>query len=214
MRFSLPILAGLGAGGLFGLVLVASTGQSGSGIGELTIRPAARMNEGLWRVARAMRAETPSSVPIIVTSGARSPEGQAAAMAYKVDHGEALTVLYDDRVAARLMALPKPVHREGGSPYSYDNVGPWAAEIRRMVAEGVMEVWHLRNPPGGLDLHTRTLSPSAVRELQAAAARLRIHALLETTPPHLHLDRFDHIAYPQGLAVSGRGLRRPRARAH
>lgn len=196
-----PLLAGLGALGLlFGLAVVASAGQPGEGI--LVARNGIRMNDDLWRVARAMRAATPSWVPVIITSGARSAESQAASMAYKVDHGEALSVVYDDRAAARLMALPKPVHREGAGPYAYDNVGPWAAEIRRLVAEGLLPARHLRVPPGALDLHTRTLSPAAVAELVAAAQRLGFHTLLETTPPHLHIDHFDHIAYPNGLAAA------------
>jgi len=216
MYSPLPILVGVGGLGiLFGLVVVANVGQSGQSYppNVLLARPGVRMTEPLWRVARALRGQTPAWVPVIITSGARSPEGQAASMAYKVDHGEPLTTIYDDRAAARLMALPKPVHRAGGGPYTYDNVEPWAAEIRVLLAEGLIPAKHLRVPPGALDLHTRTLSPAAVGALRAAVARLGFHGLLETVPPHLHVDHFDAVAYPEGLPVVGarrRGLRRAR----
>lgn len=113
---------------------------------------------------------------LIVTSGYRSPSAQARAMLNKIEQGgEDELRIYGDRAAvAELLALPR-------------EEAAWTAQIAEWAAA---ERYLSRHQTGrALDLRTRDVAPDRVRLIEATARALGWRTLLETVPPHLHLQR-------------------------
>jgi len=129
------------------------------------------LNPSLSFFLQRLRAAVPD-VPIHVNSGYRSPQAQARAMLAKVQMGENLSALYGAKAQA-LLRLPLDPR-------------VWTAAIEALRRRGIYMSPHMRGD--ALDLRTRDLSPSQVAQLANAAARLGGRPLLESTPPHLHID--------------------------
>lgn len=172
-------------------------------ISGVTLAPGVTLTAGQAAFVRKLRAKVAASVPIKVTSADRDAAEQASAMLKKYQAAEAqgasgsaeLRSLYRSSSATieKLLAAPKTVEA-------------WAAIIRADVASGVRLSRHLTG--GALDLHTATLTSSQRSLLVAGVTAMGARALLEGTPPHLHVDlptayaaaSFAQVAAPWALA--------------
>jgi uncharacterized protein YcbK (DUF882 family) len=113
---------------------------------------------------------------LVVTSGYRSPSAQARAMLAKVQQGgpEELRIYGDRAAVAALLALPR-------------TESAWTAQIAEWADAGRYLSRHQTGK--ALDLRTRDVAPDRVRQIEATARALGWRTLLETVPPHLHLQR-------------------------
>jgi len=112
-----------------------------------------------------------AGVPIEITSWTRTPEAQARAMLAKVDRGENLADLYQNKAAIRaLMDAPR-------------NVASWADIIDAWTQSGQPLSRHLDGY--GTDIRTRNLRPDQIARLIAAAATMGGRPTLESD--HLHI---------------------------
>jgi hypothetical protein len=113
---------------------------------------------------------------LVVTSGYRSPSAQARAMLAKVQEGgpEELRIYGDRAAVAALLALPR-------------TESAWTAQIAEWADAGRYLSRHQTGK--ALDLRTRDVDPARVRLMEATARALGWRTLLETVPPHLHLQR-------------------------
>lgn len=113
---------------------------------------------------------------LVVTSGYRAPGAQARAMLQKVaDGGPEQLRIYGDRAAiAELLKLPR-------------EEGAWTAQIAAWAAAGRYLSRHQTGR--AVDLRTRDVDPARVQLIEATARALGWSTLLETVPPHLHLQR-------------------------
>ncbi len=110
---------------------------------------------------------------LVVTSGFRTPEAQAAAMFTKIDLGEDLTQLYRNKDFARQVTE------------AYPNKAAAAAVIERYAAAGGGST-HLRGL--GIDLRTRDFTTAQRNELKEAVESMGNYALYEPEPPHMHIE--------------------------
>jgi len=114
-------------------------------------------------------------LPLTVTSGIRTPEDQARAMLYKLEHrggADELRALYrrnDDLVEELLAVEPTQAN--------------WAAVIDGQVKRGRLLSRHLS--ARAVDLRTRDWDQATIDKVQAAAAAMGANALDEGD--HLHL---------------------------
>jgi uncharacterized protein YcbK (DUF882 family) len=138
----------------------------------VTANEGVRLTPRMLAFLRRLRALTPGDIPIHVNSGYRDARAQAAAMLRKLELGDDLVALYGRKV---LSVLRQPPTLEA-----------WTAEIERLARAGVEMSDHM--DADALDLRTRGLSSSQLQRLVAAVRRAGARPLLETTPPHLHLD--------------------------
>lgn len=171
---------------------VAELGAEAPVAGQLTIRSGVVLNEGQAAFVHALRAVLDPGVPLTVTSGTRTPERQASAMLGKWTAGEArgpgggakeLHDIYgDDDAISVLLQLPR-------------EAGVWAGQIAAWAAQGRLLSRHQRGD--AVDLHTASLTTAQRDALIAAAKQLGARTLLESAPPHLHVD------LPPAFAGSG-----------
>lgn len=132
---------------------------------------------------RRMRALLPSEVRLEVTSVTRTPERQAAAMLTKYEYAEArkpgggaeeIRAIYGSKAGAFLAA----------TPYTHER---WAAVIRDLQARNLgFRTGHLIGT--SVDFHTRTLPSAHIPLLVEAARQAGGKPMVETAPPHLHVD--------------------------
>jgi hypothetical protein len=109
---------------------------------------------------------------IVVTSGIRTPEKQAAAMFQKIDLGDDLLAIYKDDTFAQAIINAHPNLQQ-------------ATEIVERYAAAGGGSSHLRGQ--GVDLRTRDKTPEQIEQMKRAVEALGEFALVETTPPHLHI---------------------------
>lgn len=132
-----------------------------------TVLSGVKMTPYLESQAARLAAALPFD--IVVTSGYRSPEAQVQAMYEKVRLGEQLVDTYRD-----------------------DDMAQAVQDAYPDVAAGVAV---LESHPGAskhlqtraLDIRTRDKSPEDIEAMVTAAEGLGWHALVESTPAHLHL---------------------------
>ena len=137
-----------------------------------------------------LRAAVPASTPIYVTSGYRSPEAQAAALVTKRNLGDNLTALYGTSRIAPILAAA-------------NTVAGMSAALREQMRNGLYLSRHMRGD--ALDFRTTNLTSAQVAEIQRAAEALGAKTLVETTPPHLHVERIGGglLAIPGAKAAIG-----------
>jgi len=109
---------------------------------------------------------------IMVTSGIRTAREQALAMFKKVELGEDLTVTYRDDDFARDMMEAYPDIQKGEQI------------VKDYFARGGGSS-HQRNK--GIDLRTRDKTQSQIQQMIQVVESMGDFALLEPTPPHLHI---------------------------
>lgn len=148
----------------------------------VSLRPGVHVNERMLGFLHDLRAAVPSSIPLTVTSGYRTPSEQASAMLKKFAYAESkgkpgaeeLHDIYgDDAAVDLLLRVPRSVEA-------------WAAEIERLVAAGHSFSRHMRW--GALDLSIRDLTSAQLDQVKAAVKSLGGRYLHESLPPHLHVD--------------------------
>ena len=125
-----------------------------------------------------LRAAVPSSVPLYITSGSRSPEAQAGALVTKRNQKDDLFALYSKAnhdIVRELMAAP-------------NTVAGMAPVLRKYIAQDRWLSRHMRNPADAFDLRVHDWTAAQEQLVKAAAARLGVKANREYKPPHLHLE--------------------------
>ncbi len=130
-----------------------------------------------------------TGLPLYVTSGIRTAEAQARALLTKLELGETVQDLYDlyrrDDLIAELAEYPTTLEE-------------WTAAIQEQVDAGELLSSHLS--ANALDLRTTgggsgaygQLSASQAAQVEAAAVELGARAVVESTPPHIHLNLQDY----------------------
>ncbi|MDM4018213.1 hypothetical protein [Roseiconus lacunae] len=120
---------------------------------------------------------------ITVASGTRTPASQAKAMYEKLEDGDDLKI-YKDQISAQAI---KKAYDEGKEK----NLKRVAIEkeMTRVISEqikaGKYISKHLR--AGAVDIRSRDMSASEKKAFRTAAKQTVKSVLLETTPPHWHL---------------------------
>jgi len=139
-------------------------GVQAAGTPVLTLRQVAFL--------RQLRARVPAEIPLTVTSATRTPEAQARAMINKVQSGDNIRALYGRKVEA-LMSLPL-------------DTGVWAKKIEDLYRSGVQMSDHMSG--AALDLRNRDYTPDQQRIVVAAVQALGAKVVVESIPPHIHVE--------------------------
>lgn len=126
---------------------------------------------------------------LVITSGPRTPESQAAAMYLKLVTGGkmALERLYRKTEAAK--EIKKAYQRAAGQRKRHPEIiRAMAAVIRAQMAQGVYISPHLKG--GAVDIRSRTLRARGKAALVDAVAGFHDMRLIreEKMPPHFHLE--------------------------
>jgi hypothetical protein len=135
----------------------------------------------------AKRAAPRIGKPVIVTSAARTPTSQAEALRTKISLGDNIVRLYANKDAAKsVLYAYKQAKHAGGSKQQV--VAAMANVIKAQTDKGVYLSNHLRE--GAVDIRTRDLSGWQRKQLVAAVQETPgvRNTLLESTPPHLHVE--------------------------
>ena len=120
---------------------------------------------------------------IMVTSGTRSSQSQAEAMYGKLAGGDKLTV-YTNKVAAKEIrkAYEDGVAAKMTKP---SIILKMKKTLDKQIAKGVYISKHLKK--GAVDIRSKDMTATEKKHFQTAARGVAIKVILETTPPHFHL---------------------------
>jgi hypothetical protein len=120
---------------------------------------------------------------ITVTSGTRTAASQAEAMYVKLEGGDKLTI-YKDQVSAQEI---KKAYDDGkaATKSKADIVKEMTSTIEAQIKKGKYISKHLK--AGAVDVRSKDMSNSEKAEFKKAAAATALSVILETTPPHFHL---------------------------
>lgn len=108
----------------------------------------------------------------VVTSGTRTPRQQALAMFNKIDLGDDLIAIYKDNEFAQAIID------------AYPNINEATDIVKEYAARGGGSS-HLRGL--GVDIRSRDLTRSQIQAVVDASKELGAFSLVETTPPHIHI---------------------------
>ena len=139
-----------------GRVVSAGSGAVATAIGWITKSRAVVMLPAQSAFMARMRSLVPASIPLMVTSGYRSPADQAAADASKINRGETLAQL------SRLYGNNALIREMIAAPMS-----SWTAVLQAQVARGQYLSSHMRG--NAIDLRIKGLSSSDVAAMVAGA---------------------------------------------
>ena len=120
---------------------------------------------------------------IVVTSGARSSSSQASAMYGKVSGGDKLTVYKDQRSAKEIINTYDAGIKAKKS--KAEIIADIKDDIDEQIKKGTYISKHLKK--GAIDVRSRDMSESDKTNFKKAAAGIALTVILETTPPHFHL---------------------------
>jgi hypothetical protein len=141
-----------------------------------------KVEEKLNTVAERFRKKVGKT--FVVTSGTRDPDTQAQLIYVKLQAGEDLLRLYRDRVA--VLELKRIYDTGRDEKRSRSNiVGQLAAAIRSQIKRGVFISAHLRS--GAADVRSTNMSEAEKRAFSEIARDAGLSVMLESTPPHFHL---------------------------
>ncbi len=137
----------------------------------------------------AQRFSTRARQELVITSGPRTPESQAAAMYLKLVTGGRLALerLYRKTEAAK--EIKKAYQRAAGERKRHPEIiRAMAATIRAQIARGVYISPHLKG--GAVDIRSRNLRARGKAALVDAVAGFHGMRLIreEKMPPHFHLE--------------------------
>lgn len=125
-----------------------------------------------------LRAAVPQQTPIVVTSGVRTVRAQAKALLRKRQLGDDLSRIYrrghGPEIVRALLAVPAQVE-------------PMAQVLQFYVDQGIYMSRHMRGD--AIDLRSRGLSAEQIQSIQQAAQAQGARVLVESTPPHIHIER-------------------------
>lgn len=153
------------------------TGSSPRGAG-IHVLGGVELTPALLRWLRDVRQRL--TFDIVVTSGVRTPEAQARAWKTKIDLGYTVK---DFEALYRRDDLVQEVFRD--SDLSVEGM---ARVFAAQVARGDFLSSHLT--ARALDLRTRGLTPGELGALRAAVTAVGGRTVLETRPPHLHVEAY------------------------
>jgi hypothetical protein len=144
----------------------------------------ASIREKVKKIADAYNKATNKT--ITVTSGTRTASSQAEAMHGKLAGGDKLAD-YTDQTSAKEI---KKVYDEGVAAKKprADVIKAMAAEIEKQIRKGKYISKHLK--AGAVDVRSKDMSPDQKKAFKTATTGIAKSVLLETTPPHWHL-QFD-----------------------
>lgn len=153
---------------------------------DLRLTPTAR--EQLARIADRYRAA--ARADLIVTGGTRSTKRQAELMISKLDHGDDIEALYEQKAACReIIAAYRAASGEGKKKRRVGVMERVRAVIDAQVARGVYVSRHLQS--GAIDVRSRGMNAAQEKALRAAVAAEPGVSLLderESVEPHFHLN--------------------------
>ena len=120
---------------------------------------------------------------IVVTSGARTAKSQAEAMYGKLSGGDSLTI-YKNQVAAKEI---KKAYDDGSAAKKPKNeiISDIEKIIDSQIKKGVYISKHLKK--GAVDIRSRDMSSDEKIKFKRVAKGIAVVVILETTPPHFHL---------------------------
>lgn len=120
---------------------------------------------------------------IVVTSGTRTSSSQASAMYGKVSGGDKLTVYKDQTTAKKVLNAYDAGTKKGKT--KKEIIADIKDEIDEQMKKGNFISKHLKK--GAVDVRSRDMSESDKTSFKKAAAGIATTVILETTPPHFHL---------------------------
>lgn len=120
---------------------------------------------------------------IVVTSGTRTSQSQAEAMFTKLAGGDNLAV-YSNQDAAQKI---KKIYDEGvkNKKNKAAVIDEMKTEIDGQIKKSIYISLHLKK--GAIDVRSRDMSNAEKEHFKAAAKDVAVTVILETTPPHFHL---------------------------
>lgn len=120
---------------------------------------------------------------ITVTSGTRTAQSQAAAMYGKLAGGDQLTV-YSNQSAAKKI---KKAYDDGvvAKKSKADIITEMKKVIDDQIKNGIYLSKHLKK--GAIDVRSKDMSSDEKEKFKKAAKGIATTIILETTPPHFHL---------------------------
>jgi hypothetical protein len=151
--------------------------------GDIPIPP--KVEQKVEKIAKKVFEQTGARV--VVTSAARTPLRQADAMKTKLDLGESPRSLYANKKAAGEIENAYRYAKKIGLA-GKQVTGTMAMVIQRQIDSGVYISRHLRE--GAVDLRSRNLTHEQKVAVRKAAVAEGARVMLESTPPHFHLEVF------------------------
>ena len=120
---------------------------------------------------------------IVITSGTRSSNSQASAMYGKVSGGDKLTV-YKDQTSAK-----EVLNTYDAGVKAKKSKAEIVADIKDDIDEQIKNKKYISKhlKKGAVDVRSRDMSESDKTNFRKAAAGIASIVILETTPPHFHL---------------------------
>ena len=120
---------------------------------------------------------------IVVTSGTRSSSSQASAMYGKASGGDKLTV-YKDQLSAK-----KVLNTYDEGVKAKKSKAEMIADIEDDIDEQIKNKKYISKhlKKGAIDIRSRDMSESDKTNFKKAASGIALIIILETTPPHFHL---------------------------
>ncbi len=120
---------------------------------------------------------------IVITSGTRTAKSQADAMYTKLQQGDDLKIYADQNAAGKI----KKIYENGVKVKKGKDViiSEMEKEIDSQIAEGVYISKHLKK--GAIDVRSRDMTFKEKESFKEAAKGVADTVILETTPPHFHL---------------------------
>ena len=131
----------------------------------------------------ADKYHTATTKTIVVTSGTRTSLSQATAMYGKLAGGDQLTV-YKNQTAAKEI---KKAYQDGvkAKKSKADIIDDMKAVIDGQIKKRVYISKHLKS--GAVDIRSKDMTFKEKDEFKKAAKGTAVSVILETTPPHFHL---------------------------
>jgi len=120
---------------------------------------------------------------IVVTSGTRSSSSQASAMYGKTSGGDKLSVYKDQTSAKEILNAYDAGVKAGKS--KKEITADIKDEIDDQIKNGKYISKHLQK--GAVDVRSRDMTAADKTNFKKAAAGIASTVILETTPPHFHL---------------------------
>ena len=120
---------------------------------------------------------------IVVTSGIRSAQSQAEAMYAKLIGGDSLSIYVNQTAAKEIKEIYERGVKEKKEKEAL--VKEMKEEIDKQIGKGVYLSKHLKK--GAVDVRSRDMTSSEKEAFKKAAKDVADSVLLETIPPHFHL---------------------------
>lgn len=126
---------------------------------------------------------TATQKKLVITSGTRTSQSQAEAMFIKMAGGDALAVYANQSAAQKIRSIyDEGVKANTSKTALLEEI---KAEIDAQINQGIYISKHLKK--GAVDIRSRDMSNAEKKQLQEAAKDIADIVILETIPPHFHL---------------------------